>query len=407
MTIPAHTLGMAILCSVDGIIQHVLHDDVGVAGRVGAGQPFSLLLDRGSIGKSVDFLMAIRAHGIAIGWELNIGRELLPLSMHFTGGLMHDQLLIVGARTHTDILSLYEDLLRLNNEQVNRLRAALKTQYDQVRQAAQQDSALYDEVTRLNNDLMVAQRALAKANAELERLNALKNQFLGMAAHDLRSPLGVILTYSEFLIDEATPALTGEQQEFLAVIHTSTDFMLKLVNDLLDVAIIESGQLHLDLEPTDLVALLRHTVGVHRVLGAKKGLTITLIENPVPVLLLDAAKIEQVINNLLGNAIKFSPPDTTITVHTLQYPTEIGVRVQDQGPGIPEHEREKLFHLFQRTSVRSTAGEKSTGLGLAIARRIIQGHGGRIEVDSQVGQGTAFTLRLPHSPLAGAPVEND
>lgn len=396
MSLPEHTLGMAVLCSVDGIIEHILHDDVGVASHIGAGQPFSLLLDRGSIGKSVDFLMAIRAHGLAIGWELNIVCESVPISMHFTGGLIYDQLLIVGARTNTDILYLYEDLLRLNNEQMNTMRPALEAQYNQVRQAAQQDSTLYDEVTRLNNDLMVAQRALAKANVELEQLNKLKNQFLGMAAHDLRSPLGVILTYSEFLIDEATPALTEEQQEFLAVIHNSTDFMLKLVNDLLDIAIIESGQLHLELEPTDLLAVLRHTVKAHRVLAAKKGITINLVETPIPVLQIDAAKIEQVINNLLGNAMKFSPANTTITVSIEQHPTEIRVRVQDQGPGIPEHEREKLFQLFQRTSVRSTAGEKSTGLGLAIARRIIQGHGGRIEVESQVGQGSTFTLTLPY-----------
>ncbi len=396
MTLPEHTIGMTILCSVDGTIQHILHDDIGVADRIGTGQPFSLLLDRGSIGKSVDFLMAIQAHGIAIGWELNIVRDKTPLSMHFTGGLINEQILLVGARTNTDILFLYEDLLRLNNEQMNALRAALKTQYDQVRQAAQQDSTLYDEVTRLNNDLMVAQRALAKANAELEQLSALKNQFLGMAAHDLRSPLGAILTYSEFLIDEAAPALTSEQQEFLAVIHTSTDFMLKLVNDLLDIAIIESGQLYLDLEPTDLTFVIRHTVGVYRALAAKKMITISLVETPLPALLLDAAKIEQVINNLLGNAMKFSPANTTITVGIEKYPTEIRVWVQDQGPGIPENEREKLFHLFQRTSVRSTAGEKSTGLGLAIAQRIIQGHGGRINVESQVGQGTIFTVILPY-----------
>lgn len=343
--------------------------------------------------------MAIKAHGIAIGWELTIALDSTPLSIHFTGGLIGEEIVIVGARTNTDILNIYKDLLQLDNEQINALRPAMQAQYDQIRRTAQQDSSLYDEVTRLNNDIMVAQRALAKANFELEQLNALKNQFLGMAAHDLRSPLGAILTYSDFLIDEAGAALTQEQQQFLAIIQSSSNYMLTLVNDLLDVAIIESGKLQLELAPTNMLLLVRNVVTVQRVLAVKKDIAIELLESPIPTLLVDALKIEQVMYNLLGNAMKFSPPHTKITVIIEHYPGEVHILVSDQGSGIPDNERGKLFNLFGKTSVRSTAGEKSSGLGLAIAKRIIEGHGGRIWVeDCVIGKGATFVVSLLTTP---------
>jgi len=262
---------------------------------------------------------------------------------------------------------------------------------------AERDSALYDELSRLNNELVAMQRELAKKNVELEQLNALKNQFLGIAAHDLRNPLSVIMSYSEFLKEDAGAVLNDEQREFLDIIRASSRFMLNLVNNLLDVAQIEAGQLRLDLQPLDLVALIRHNIMLNRVLAAKKQIEIELMDEPLPLLLLDASKIEQVLNNLLSNAIKFSPPRTTIRVRVARADDQILLAVQDQGPGIPPNELDKLFKPFQRTSVKSTAGEKGTGLGLSIVKKIVEGHHGKIWVESQVGQGTTFFVALPLS----------
>jgi signal transduction histidine kinase len=247
-----------------------------------------------------------------------------------------------------------------------------------------------------NNELSNLGRELQKRNAELVRLNDQKNQFLGMAAHDLRNPIGVILSYSECILDEAGDALSEEHRQFLTTISRSSHFMLTMLNDLLDVAKIESGRLELDLEQVDLNALIGQNVLLNRVLAAKKAIQIRFEpDGDLPPLMVDPGKIEQVLNNLISNAVKFSPAGAKVTVRTRLGENEVDVCVQDQGPGIPEAERRKLFQPFSRTSVRSTGGEKSIGLGLAIVQKIVQGHRGTIRVESGEGGGATFCFTLP------------
>jgi signal transduction histidine kinase len=247
-----------------------------------------------------------------------------------------------------------------------------------------------------NNELSNLGRELQKKNAELVKLNDLKNQFLGMAAHDLRNPIGVILTYSDFILEEAGKVLGEEHRQFLTTIHKSSDFMLSILNDLLDITKIESGRLELDLEPADLTALIDHNVTLNRVLAVKKSIQIQFQHDedlpPTPV---DRGKIDQVLNNLISNAVKFSVAGTTVVVRAFRSDGQVTVSVKDEGPGIPEEERQKLFRPFSRTSVQSTGGEKSTGLGLAIVKKIIQGHRGKIWVESGIGIGSTFYFTLP------------
>lgn len=258
------------------------------------------------------------------------------------------------------------------------------------------------ELERLRRGLLVSNgelsnltRQLHKANAELLALNDIKNQFLGMAAHDLRNPLASILGYSEFLLDEEE-RLTPEQVEFIRIIDTSSRYMLELLDDLLDIARIESGKLGLNPEPTDLVGLIRKNIALNRVLAQKKGLALTLNAfEDIPEVRVDRLKIEQVVSNLVSNAIKFSHPGGTIAVDVFLTGDHVTVSVRDQGQGIPRNELQKLFQPFAKTSVRGTAGEKSTGLGLAIARRIVLGHQGQIWVESEVSKGSAFSFSLP------------
>jgi len=171
--------------------------------------------------------------------------------------------------------------------------------------------------------------------------------------------------------------------------------MARLVDDLLDVAAIESGRLQLVYQPTDLVALVQTNLTRNRLIAARKNTTLELTAAPTPMALLDAAKIEQVLNNLVTNAIKFSPPGSRVQITVLSSGEELVLSVKDEGPGIPPKEMESLFKPFQRTSVKSTAGEKSTGLGLVIAKRIVEEHGGRIWVESQAGAGSTFHVSLP------------
>ena len=266
------------------------------------------------------------------------------------------------------------------------------------------DEPLFEEFTRLNNELAHAQRELAKQNAALAALNEQKNRLLGMAAHDLRNPLGVIMSYARFLNRMAGAKLDEKERQFVAQIEKSSQFMLRLLEDLLDVSQIESGKLILAKAPTDLVALMRNNIELNRVLAGAKNIVIELdLPDALAPVDIDATKIEQVLNNLVSNALMYSHPGTTVRVALAAGTDDVTVSVRDQGQGIPEAELGKLFQAFSKITVKSTGGEKSTGLGLAITRRIVEGHGGRIVVASRVGEGSTFSFSLPLRAAPGTP----
>ena len=197
--------------------------------------------------------------------------------------------------------------MRINNEQANALRTTAKELSLVVEKRAERDDSVYEEMSRLNNEMVNLQREMAKKNAQLEKLNEQKNQLLGMAAHDLRSPLGVILSYAEFLESDAAAVLNEEQREFVTTIKDMSEFMLRMVTDILDVTAIEAGQLALDRQPADLARLIQHNVTLNRVLAAKKDIAVEFDPPAVlPKVSFDAGKVEQVLNNLISNAIKFS-----------------------------------------------------------------------------------------------------
>jgi CheY-like chemotaxis protein len=165
---------------------------------------------------------------------------------------------------------------------------------------------------------------------------------------------------------------------------------------LLDVTKIESGKLVLKRQPTEIVRLIEHTVALNQILAMRKEMTLEFVHpETFPALMIDAAKIEQVLNNLLTNAIKFSQPASRVTVRLIRQDSLALISIQDRGPGIPAEDLNKLFKPFTTTSVKSTAGEKSTGLGLLIVRKIVEGHAGKIWVESEVSQGSTFYVSLP------------
>ena len=258
------------------------------------------------------------------------------------------------------------------------------------------DDALIERLSCLNSELTNLQRELIKTNVELQQANQRKNQVLGMAAHDLRNPLAVILSYSAFLAKHAARHLDGSQLEFVAVIKESSEFMLRLVNDLLDLAAIEAGELKLIKSPVDLAPIVRDNVRRNSVLAAKRQITIALQGPPIALrCACDPHKIEQVLNNLLGNAFKFAPDGSEISVRMRHEQEFAAVSVQDQGPGIAPDLMPRLFEPFCTVSQPREEREQSTGLGLAIARRIVEGHGGHIWVDSAHGRGATFTFTVP------------
>lgn len=393
--------GLILRCDAGGGVLEVLRNDVGLTPTPAPGQPFEALVDAMSAEKARRFLATADADGSALDWELNVATSTGLLLLHFVAVRDAAGLLIAGARSRVALQGFYEGLVEIGNEQVNQVRAMVQERAASER-AREMKEAQYDNLTRLNNELMAAQRELAKRNAELDALNAQKNQFLGMAAHDLRNPLGVILAYSEILIDEGRERFRPDENELLEAIHDSSQFMLRLVEELLDIAKIESGTLHLDLKEVDLAALVRQTVSRNQRLAVRKGISLSVECGPdIGMVLLDAGKIEQVVNNLLTNAIKFSPGGTAVSLTLARGDGGILLSVSDQGPGIPASEHQKIFQPFARAkSVQTTAGESSTGLGLAIVRKLVEGHGGRIWVESEVGHGSTFHVLLPEKEPA-------
>ena len=241
---------------------------------------------------------------------------------------------------------------------------------------------------------------LRRLQVELQELNELKNHFLGMAAHDLRTPLGGIMGISELLADQLSPLLTEKQSRFFNMLLASSQFMAGMVNDLLDMSVIESGHLTIERRMVDITVPIKRIVEINEMFAAPKNISIAIsCQEQLPQVYADINRIEQVINNLLSNAIKYSQPGTDITVRLLHENNEVIISVADQGPGILEKEQHKLFHAFGKTSVQPTSEkERSTGLGLLIVKKIMEAHEGRLWLLSEPGKGTEFFFSLPVMP---------
>jgi two-component system sensor histidine kinase/response regulator len=255
--------------------------------------------------------------------------------------------------------------------------------------AAEKD---YELKNQLLNTLVIK---YAESIGKLAELNQLKNQFLGMAAHDLRNPLVSIRGLSEIILTEATGPLTQAQREYLTIINTVSNSMLALVNNLLDISIIESGKLDLRLEKGFLEKTIKERIRIHRVLAEEKRIALHEDLAKIPPQSYDHSRLIQVIDNLLSNAIKFSHPGTNVyvTLEEIEGMARVGVR--DEGPGIAEEDQSRLFGEFQKLRIEPTGGERSTGLGLAIVKKIVEAHRGALRVQSQVGLGSMFSFDIP------------
>lgn len=251
-------------------------------------------------------------------------------------------------------------------------------------------------LARVKNHLKVQQliRQLGFKNDQLKELNELKNKFIGMASHDMRNCLGAIKGYSQILSEDKKDLPEETQDQFLGFIFKSSENMLKMVNELLDVSVIESGKLQLDLRPESLKCLINHHIMVNQFFADKKNIHLQPELPDVSKCLMDANKIGQVIDNLISNAIKFSEPGTTIVISLKEQEGKLIFSVTDEGPGISEEDQAKLFQHFQKLSARPTAGESSLGLGLAISKKMIQAHDGCMNVSSELGSGTTFSFEI-------------
>jgi signal transduction histidine kinase len=234
-------------------------------------------------------------------------------------------------------------------------------------------------------------------NSQLREATQHKSDFLANMSHELRTPLNAIIGFSEVLLDPSLKISEEERSQFLTDIFTSGKHLLMLINEVLDLSKVEAGRMELQIEPTAFGGILDSVQSITRPLAAKKLIDLRMENNGnLPTLSIDAARVRQVLLNLVGNAIKFTPQGGRVWVRTVTEDGGLRVEVGDTGPGIPAGEHERVFLEFQQVK---TAGNpissEGTGLGLALAKRYVEMHGGRLWVESEVGKGSRFILTLP------------
>ena len=252
-----------------------------------------------------------------------------------------------------------------------------------------------EEVKLRTKELNALKNTLEEKNLSLQKLIKMKNELLGIASHDLRNPLTSIQGYSAFLLTKGDDLSINKRNDFLKIINTASDNILKLLDDLLSFSAIESGQLSLDLKPGNLRELIEEYIQIYTPLAFEKNITLKMYCQNEAIAIFDKPRIGQVLDNLLTNAIKFSPIGGLIEINLETRDEYNLVSVKDQGPGIKNEELGNLFKPFKKLSSNPTGQEKGTGLGLAIAKKMIELHNGVLLLESKNGYGAKFIFKLP------------
>jgi signal transduction histidine kinase len=239
------------------------------------------------------------------------------------------------------------------------------------------------------------ERQVAERTKELAQASRHKSEFLANMSHELRTPLNAIIGFTQVLQQKLFGTVNEKQEEYLEDIHSSANHLLALINDVLDLSKVEAGQVELERELFSLREALERGVVMVRERASKTGVALELELDPaVDLVEGDERRIRQVVYNLLSNAVKFTPSGGSVDVRSAQRNGEVLVSVADTGPGIPSQDRERIFEEFQQSGLGAEQRE-GTGLGLALSKKLVELHGGRIWVESEPGKGSTFTFSLP------------
>lgn len=258
-------------------------------------------------------------------------------------------------------------------------------------------SNLLVENTNLQRELIKEKKLTEEHLKEIQNLLKELNKFIGTAAHDLRNPIGVAWSFAQLLLTKKYIQENEKIEGFVSLIADRCKFSIFMVNELLDLSKIESGTVTLRREKINYETLCKETAFLNETLSQEKGSKITLLyESNNKIAYIDRNRIEQVLNNLIGNAVKFSPPNALIILRVVDRNNSIVTEIHDSGPGIPPDELETIFAPFNNSTNRPTKDEKSTGLGLAICKKLVEVHNGNVFVKkSDITDGANFWFTLP------------
>jgi signal transduction histidine kinase len=288
------------------------------------------------------------------------------------------------------LLALYVSLFPI----LRRITRQLEARNRRLRQHADERGRLLESERAARAEAEAAQRLLSEQNQRLRELDRLKDDFVSLVSHELRTPLTSIRGYLELLLDEGSD-LTDEQRRFLGIVDRNSERLLSLVSDLLFLAQIEAGKLAIEVGVIDLETIAEESVETASPDASARGIALTLTTGELPKLRGDRARLAQVLDNLISNALKFTPAGGRVDVRLKAANDLAVVEVEDTGLGIPQDEQQQLFERFFRSSRATQNAIPGTGLGLTITKAIVERHGGRIALESAENVGTLVRVELP------------
>jgi ligand-binding sensor domain-containing protein/signal transduction histidine kinase len=314
--------------------------------------------------------------------------------------------------TNTELQEKNEEL-KILNEQLEDYSEELERNSEILAQQAQ-------EIELVNTELQHKNLELADANIRLEALNQRKNELIGVVAHDLKNPLAAIMMTSSMIERYLDRMGREDLLKQVSNIHSTSNRMNKIILDLLDVEAIESGKFNLTMETLDVVSLAAETLNDYRIHAERKRIRINFEPTAAFYVHADKRALRQILDNLISNAIKYSPTDKNIWVlitreesatmsiyaarqgaliQDAESNRRVQIIVKDEGPGLSAEDQQKLFGRFAKLTPRPTAGEHSTGLGLSIVKQLVEAMNGRVWCESVLGQGAAFIVELPEAEM--------
>jgi len=257
----------------------------------------------------------------------------------------------------------------------------------------------------LSNHAEDLERMVERRTEKIRELVEMKGRFLGLVVHDVRGPMCTINMFTEALLEGTVGELTKDQCTAIEHMRAAADASLDLINDFLDVSKIRSGRIELSSTPQDIGPLMARCYHENLIIAQRKEIDLEL-STPGTMLMadVDGQRLVQVLNNLVSNAVKYSEAGARVTLEACEKDDHIEIAVQDTGLGIPKERMSKLFNEMHRKRLRGTGGEMGTGLGLVIVKKLVEMHHGTIEVESEPGVGSKFTVTLP---LVGAGHRDD
>jgi signal transduction histidine kinase len=292
---------------------------------------------------------------------------------------------------------------------VNRDRRVLETLADEL-VVAIQNALSVEEVKEVNATLQQrideATKELRASNAQLQRLDEAKDEFVSMASHQLRTPLTSVKGYLSMVLEGDVGKITEQQRHLLNEAFTSSERMVHLINDFLNVSRLQTGKFMLEQRPIDLSKITGQEVDSLKTTASARNLKLRYRKpSYFPTLYIDEGKIRQVIMNFIDNAIYYSSEFSTITISLELVEGSAILKVHNEGIGVPESEKAHLFTKFFRATNARKQRPDGTGVGLYLSKRVISAHGGGMVFDSAPNEGTTFGFRLPVKKLSSAPVE--